>query len=59
KLVSRYADQFYYPYHEDSCIFEALTRTKDRLVLVIINNPDLFITVQEILTWKKDSEKEN
>ncbi|EOS7724706.1 DNA/RNA helicase domain-containing protein [Enterococcus hirae] len=59
KLVSSYADQFYYPYNEDSCIFEALTRTKDRLVLVIINNPNLFITVQEILTWKKDSEKEN
>lgn len=57
KLVSRYADQFYYPYNEDSCIFEALTRTKDRLVLVIINNPALFIKVQKILTWKKDDEK--
>ncbi|HBI1562037.1 TPA: DUF2075 domain-containing protein [Enterococcus faecalis] len=57
KLVSSYADHFYYPYHEDSCVFEALTRVKDRLVLVIINNPNLFITVQEILTWKKDSEK--
>lgn len=59
KLASRYSNQFFYPYQEDSCIFEALTRTKDRLVLVIIDNPNLFITVQEILTWKKDSEKEN
>lgn len=58
KLVSRYAEQFYYPYDEDSCLFEALTRTKDSLTLVIIDNPQLFITVQEILTWKKDKEKE-
>ncbi|WP_086315297.1 hypothetical protein A5821_002743 [Enterococcus sp. 7F3_DIV0205] len=52
KLVSTYNE--YYPYYEDSCIFEALTRVKNKLLLVIIDNPDLYITVQEILTWKND-----
>ncbi len=52
KLVSTYNE--YYPYYEDSCIFEALTRVKNKLLLVIIDNPNLYITIQEILTWKND-----
>lgn len=56
KLVSNYETYHrYYPYVEDSCIFEALTRTKSNLKLVVIDNPKLFTTIQELLTWSKDS----
>lgn len=55
KLTSSYSE--YYPYSEDRCIFEALTRTKENLLLVVINNPKLFIKIQEILTWKEDDEQ--
>ncbi len=44
KLTSSYSE--YYPYSEDRCIFEALTRTKENLLLVVINNPKLFIKIQ-------------
>jgi hypothetical protein len=56
KLVSNYKDyHFYYPYIEESCIFEALTRTKGNLKLVVINNPQLFTIIQELLTWHKNN----
>lgn len=52
KLTSVYPDT--YPYIEESCIFEALTRVKDRLHIVVINNPKLYFTILEILSWKED-----
>ena len=52
KLTSDYPDT--YPYIEEACIFEALTRVKDRLHIVVINNPKLYITLLEILSWKED-----
>ncbi|WP_205710608.1 ATP-binding protein [Jeotgalicoccus sp. S0W5] len=52
KLISTYSQ--YYPYSEESCIFEALTRVKNNLLLVVIDNPQLYITIQEILSWKND-----
>lgn len=56
RLVSKYDE--YYPYNESRCIFEALTRVKKELLLVIIRNPSLYKTIQEILTWKHDKEIE-
>ena len=53
KLTSDYNE--YYPYHEDSCIFEALTRVKEKLLIVVIDNPSLYQTIQEIMTWKDDT----
>lgn len=57
KLASNYDDSSYYPYNEDSCIFEALTRVKENLLIVVIDNPVLYKVIQEILTWKLDTEK--
>ena len=54
KLVSDYDKTDYYPYIEGSCIFEALTRVKENLLIVVISNPSLYKTIQEILTWKAD-----
>lgn len=58
KLQSDYHLTEHYPYDESRCVFEALTRVKKNLVLVVINNPTIYTTIQEILTWKKDSLKE-
>lgn len=57
KLTSTYNE--YYPYDETSCVFEALTRVKDELLLVVINNPKLYIKIQKILSWKNDKLSEN
>ncbi|EEB36927.1 hypothetical protein ANHYDRO_00164 [Anaerococcus hydrogenalis DSM 7454] len=48
-------DYSHYPYIERNCYFEALTRVKDKLEIVIINNPKLYETVLEILNWRKNS----
>lgn len=45
----------YYPYDELNCYFEALTRVKDKLEIIIINNPKFYKNVLEILNWWKDS----
>ncbi|WP_171015008.1 DNA/RNA helicase domain-containing protein [Culicoidibacter larvae] len=50
----KYNNPDYYPHHEISCTFQALTRVKNKLHLVIIKNPEVFIKVQEILTMNKD-----
>jgi len=52
KLSSNYAD--YYPYFQSRSIFEALTRVKNNLLLVVVNNPKMYCKIQEILTWKND-----
>ena len=46
----------YYPYDESRSIFEALTRVKENLLLVVINNEKLYKKIQEIITWKQDTE---
>lgn len=51
-LNSRYSE--YYPYLEREGIYQALTRTKNNLYIVIINNPCLFESIQSILTRKFD-----
>lgn len=52
KITSTYNE--FYPYLEESCLFEALTRVRRNLMLVIINNPQMYITVQKILTQKEE-----
>lgn len=52
KLISTYGS--FYPYHERSCIFEALTRVKKKLLIVVIDNPNLYTIIQQILSWKND-----
>lgn len=52
KLSSNYRDQ--YPYYEFESVFQALTRTRTELLLVVINNPKLYWCIQNILTWKDD-----
>ncbi|MDK8276831.1 MAG: DUF2075 domain-containing protein [Peptoniphilus duerdenii] len=58
KLTSNYKesdDYRNYPYDEFSCYFEALTRVRDKLEVVIINNPNLYKVVLDILNWRKNS----
>src|SRR5699024_7476017 len=52
RLDSTFPD--YYPYIEDKQVFQALTRVKNQLLLVILNNPELYKTAQKIKTWKLD-----
>lgn len=51
-LTSSYNE--YYPYLEIEGIYQALTRTKGNIFLVIIDNPHLYINVQKIFTRKLD-----
>jgi len=53
KLSSDYENQ--YPYYESESIFQALTRTRSELLLIVINNSRLYWCIQNILTWKNDS----
>ncbi|WP_026866259.1 DNA/RNA helicase domain-containing protein [Jeotgalicoccus marinus] len=53
-LRSNYSE--YYPYLEVEGIYQALTRSKGKVTLVIIKNPEVFIKIQEILTRKIDKE---
>ena len=41
-----------YDYLAENGLFQAITRVKNQLLLVIIQNKALFKTIQEILTWK-------
>ena len=38
----------YYPYDENHSVYEAVTRAKKSLEIVILNNPELFKTISEI-----------
>ncbi len=49
KLTSNYSG--YYPYYEDSMIFQALTRVRNKLLIVVINNPEIFKTLSEVINW--------
>lgn len=46
----------YYPYKQIAELFEALTRVRKDLLLVVINNPKLYVYIQKILSWKIDKE---
>ena len=41
-----------YSYLAENGLFQAITRVKNQLLLVVIKNKVLFKTIQEILTWK-------
>lgn len=41
-----------YSFLAENGLFEAITRVKKQLLLVVIKNKALFKTIQEILTWK-------
>ena len=41
-----------YRYLAENGLFQAITRVKKQLLLVVIKNKALFKTIQEILTWK-------
>lgn len=57
-IIGSYSKSFGYPYKEISLLFESLTRVKEDLLLVIVNNPKLFIHAQRVLNWKQDKEGE-
>lgn len=45
----------YYPYLELNSLFENITRAKNQLMIVIVNNPNLYIDIQKnILSWKNN-----
>jgi Uncharacterized conserved protein (DUF2075). len=52
KLVAQTYE--WYPYLETNNLFEGITRVKKNLLFVVINNPTMFKTIQEIITWYKD-----
>lgn len=47
----------HYPFIEHKCIFEALTRVKNKLEIVFVANENLYTTTQEILTWYSDKKE--
>ena len=47
----------YYPYLEINNLFEGITRVKQNLLFVVINNTAMFKTIQEIITWYDDTKK--
>lgn len=49
-LIGTYGD--YYPYLQVREIFEALTRVKRKLNILVVGNIDLYCYIQKILTWK-------
>lgn len=49
--------QEYYPYLEREGILQAMTRAKNKLVIVIINNPEVMEAVKEIYTFKYHRDK--
>lgn len=48
----------FYPYIEINNLFEGITRVKHNLLFVVINNTDMFKTIQEIITWYDDKKYE-
>lgn len=56
ELSSNYKNSLeyrHYPYDEHNSYFEALTRVRDNLELIIINNKELYLRILEILNWWK------
>jgi len=51
KLSSNYTE--YYPYIENSLLLEGLSRVKKELLIVVINNIDVYNELMKILFWKQ------
>ena len=47
----------YYPYIPLNNMFQAITRVRRELQIVVIQNSKLFTDLQEILTWKQDKKR--
>ena len=41
-----------YRYLAENCLFQAITRVKSELLLIVIGNEELYRKIYEILTWK-------
>lgn len=52
KLVGTYGE--YYPYNQSRSVAQALTRVKRKLEIIVFNNPDVYSTLQKLMTWKED-----
>lgn len=48
-----------YPYLAENSLFQILTRTKKELLILVINNKDLFLEIEKILTWKEFRDQSN
>lgn len=48
-----------YPYLAENSLFQAITRTKKELLILIINNKELFLEIEQILTWKEYRNNKN
>ena len=46
----------FYPYLATNNLFEGITRVKQNLLFVVINNPKMFKIIPEIVTWYRDQE---
>ncbi|EIZ1496574.1 DUF2075 domain-containing protein, partial [Enterococcus faecalis] len=45
----------WYPYLEMRLLLEALTRVRSKLMLVVVNNADMYVDIQRnLLSWKND-----
>lgn len=45
----------WYPYTEMSLFFQALTRVRKKIIVVIVQNPRIYLDIQQnLLSWKKD-----
>lgn len=53
ELTSDYNE--YYPYNENRAIYQSLTRVRKKLVILVYDNPELYIKLQKILTWAQDT----
>lgn len=45
-----------YPYLIKNLVFEALSRVRKKITIAIVNNPELYIKIAELLTKKKENE---
>lgn len=48
-----------YPYIPKNCLYQAITRTKNELLIVVVNNKDLFKKIEEILNSINDKKYKN
>lgn len=48
----------FYPHLKAEQFYEAMTRVRNSLTIVVIDNPDMFIQMQRLLSWKDDSSYE-
>ena len=49
----------FYPYYDKNMIFQAITRASNSLEIVILNNLELYLDIQDLLTRSRDSHKKN